>query len=112
MRAGELRHRVTVQYPVEGEKDYVGDASLTWTATASNVACNVTPLSGNELLAARQANAQTTYTVRMRYGTTVTPQHRLLFGTQKLEIESVLNVGERNRKLVLLCHESEVKDDD
>jgi SPP1 family predicted phage head-tail adaptor len=111
MRAGRLRHRVTVQAFTELGVDAVGTPQGQWDATAIDVAAEVTPLSGSELLAAQQVGAETTHVVRMRYGTTVTPRHRLLFGARILEIESAPNVEERNKELLLRCREAEVKDD-
>jgi SPP1 family predicted phage head-tail adaptor len=112
MRAGMLRHRVTVVRRIEGAKDAVGTPTYAWTDMEIDVPAHVRPLSGSELLAAQQVNASTTHEVRMRYGSDITARDRLTFDGRTLEIDAPpINVDERNRELVLRCHELEAKDD-
>ena len=49
--------------------------------------------------------ADATHRVKIRYLADVTPKKRFLFGTRELYIESVQNIDERNRELVLTCVE-------
>ena len=44
--------------------------------------------------------------IRMRYQAGITHKMRVAWGTRLFEIESVLNVGERNREIVLMCSET------
>lgn len=103
--AGTLRTRVEVQNRTTA-RDAYGDALETW-GTAATVWAEVVPLSGRELWAAQQAQADATVRVRVRYraDVTVTPRTRLLVGSRILNVSSVINVGGRNRLLELLCVE-------
>ena len=103
MYAGKLRHRLTVQ-TVTGAQDRYGEPSDTWADTRV-VWAQVTPLTGDELIVARQVTPEVTHDIRMRYGVTVTPANRLLWGTRVFGILAVLNIEERNRELQLLCKE-------
>lgn len=111
MRAGDLRHRVTILNPVETVKDAIGTPQLQWVAVDVGVPANVTPLGESEILTARQAGATTTHRVAMRYRTDVSPRTRLEFNGRRLAIEATINRDERNRELLLRCHEIEAKDD-
>ena len=46
-----------------------------------------------------------THRVTIRHRDGVTPKMRLKFGTRILNIRAVINAGERNRTLELLCEE-------
>lgn len=112
MKAGSLRHRVTIVRRVEGSTDAVGTPQYTWTDMEIDVPAEVRPLSGSELLAAQQVSASTTHEIVMRYGSDITARDRLTFNGRTLELDAPpINVGERNRELVLRCHETEAKDD-
>ena len=104
MRAGDLRHKIIIQQVTE-TKDAYGAVAETWT-TFVNAWASIEPLRGQEFFAARQVNADVTHRVRTRYRAGVTPKMRIAFGDRVLEIEVVLNLGERNRELELLCSET------
>ena len=104
MRAGKLRHRVTIESPSESQSDS-GEVTSTWAAIAT-VWAAVEPLSGRERLAAEQAGAEVAVRVRMRYVAGVTPTCRILHGTRYLEIAAVIDPAERGAELELLCREA------
>lgn len=106
MRAGKLRHRVTIQqrtaasptnYP-SGEKD------ASWT-TYLTVWASVEPLSGRELFAAQQVTSDVNVRIRMRYRDGVTAKMRVSFNSKIYDIVAVINREERNVELELLCTE-------
>jgi SPP1 family predicted phage head-tail adaptor len=101
--AGDLRHKVTIQSPPTTLDDS-GHPTGSWT-TVRTVCANVMPLRGRELFNAQQAQVRTTHKVTIRYMAGVTGKQRLLFGTRTLEIDSVINVEERNHTLELMCFE-------
>lgn len=104
MRAGRLRHRITIQQQaVTGQNDY-GEDIYEWTDVAI-VWAEVQPLTGREYWAAEQVNAETTHQVRLRYLSDIEPSMRILFGSRVLVIESVFNVDERDRELVVTARE-------
>lgn len=101
---GRLRHRVTVQSRSLVD-DSFGQPQPTWTAVGTYWA-EVKPLRGREAEQARQVRAETTHKVTLRVPTTITPEHRLLFeSTRVLNILEVIDVGERDHMLELLCVE-------
>ena len=100
MKAGDLRHRITIQQLAEGEND-LGDIVQTWTAFAT-VWASVEPLTGREYLSAQQVSAETSGRIRMRYRAGVNPTMRVLFNSLTYQILSVINPGELNVELELM----------
>jgi SPP1 family predicted phage head-tail adaptor len=104
MRAGKLRHQVSVQSATD-TTDGRGSTTQSW-STVTTVWASVEPISGRELLRGDQVAADVTHRVRLRApGLTLTPRHRLLFGSRHLAIDRVINVEERGEEYELLCHE-------
>lgn len=112
MRAGLLRHRVSVQsLRSTATRDALGNIDKGSTAnwqTDKTVWANVRPLSGREQEIAAQTQADISHAIEMRYNaaTTLTPDNRLLFGSRYLEIESLINEGERNIKMIIYAREA------
>lgn len=133
MRIGPLRHRVKIQTPVI-TRDDCGGAIETWedfaapasgvytdpaiagaetdsgttgvlTTLTSTFYASIEPLIGREYMAAKQMQADVTHKIRMRYIPGLTTTMRIVFGTRVFEIESILNVQERNRELVIMATE-------
>jgi len=103
VRAGKLRHRVTIRESTETRGD-TGQITLTW-SDLRTVWASVEPLRAQELLVAQQTEAQVTHRVRMRYWSDVTPQKQLVHDGRTFQIASVLNKDERNNELELICVE-------
>jgi SPP1 family predicted phage head-tail adaptor len=101
---GPLRHRVAIQARTVTQDGY-GATVATW-ATAATVWASVEPLSGREAWQAQSVRPDVTHTVTIRAYDGLTPKHRLLFDGRTLEIESVVNLEERNRYMVLQCKEA------
>ncbi len=104
MRAGPLRCRITVEAPVETQGSD-GSTVTTWETFAAAWA-TVEPLIGREYFAQQREQATISHKIRMRYQPEITHKMRIAWGTRIFEIESVLNVGERNREIVLMCSEA------
>ena len=103
MRAGELRHRVTIQQKIV-TRDTFGGEVVTW-ADVATVWAAVEPLRGREFLDAKQIQAETAYRVRMRYRSDVDTDMRIVWDSRTLEITAVLDVDGRGRELELMCRE-------
>ena len=103
MKAGSLRHVITLQEPVETQNDY-GEPVTSWQDVLSCRA-SIEPLSAREFFASQQTKADVTHKVRLRY-LPVVPTMRLLFGTRVFNISSALNREERGIELELLCKEA------
>lgn len=104
MRAGKLRHLVTVQTELEDQSSMTGAVTKAW-ATVASVYASVEPLIGRELQRAMAERAELTYTIRTRYLAGITTRHRLLYDGKTFNIRSVVDVEERHRELVLMCTE-------
>jgi head-tail adaptor len=112
MRAGRLRHRVTLKQPATQTANAANEAIGT-PATVSSAAgdgkwaADVRPLSGTEGESGRQVQAGVTHEIRMRYspGTAIVPTWLVVHDSRDLEVVSVLNVNERDHELILLARE-------
>lgn len=103
MMAGKLPHLLTIQEPVNTQNDY-GEIIQTWQKFAQ-VNGGIEPASGREFWRASQSVADATHGVKIRYFPGVTPAMRILFGSRVLNIISVLNDGEQDAELHILCKE-------
>jgi head-tail adaptor len=106
MRAGELRHRVTIQPVGLGAQDAYGQYA-TSTGTASTAWAKIEPLSGRigELVRSLHPTATHKVTMRFRSGLGV-KTHQLAFGTRTFAINEIRNEDERGKSLVLVCTEA------
>lgn len=102
-RIGNLRERVTIQ-TLETSRDGFGGIVETW-ETMTTVWASVQNITGREVLAAQQTNAEISHRVTMRYLDNVVPTMRLLWGTRILDINAALDADGRGRWLELLCVE-------
>jgi len=103
MRAGRLRHRVAIQTQSTTLDDY-GQATSGW-ATDNTVWAAVEPVSGAERDIGEGMVGIVTHRVVMRHISGLDPKMRLLFGARALNIESVLNIDERNERMTVFCRE-------
>jgi len=99
-----MRHRITLEAPTETQTAD-GSVTRTWAPFAA-VWASVEPLLGREYFDAQREQADVSHRVCMRYLAGVTHSMRVSWGPRVFEIESVLNAGERNRELILMCRES------
>ena len=107
MRAGELRHRVTIQAVTDG-LGTAGGPTETWADVATvwaAVESVLNRVAATEYMEAQQVEAQALTRIRIRYRAGVTPKHRVLWGTRVYNILAVNNVDERNIELHLMCRE-------
>lgn len=111
MRAGQLRHRVTLEQLAAGDPDAFGQVPEVWESVA-DLYVSIEPQrlaeDVGESTGGRQLG-QVTHTVRTRPQSgdkAPQPAMRLkLPGGRILHIVGVLNVAERGRELELLCQE-------
>lgn len=86
MRAGRLRHRIHLQWPVKGQDETSGDSTLTWaTATLEdgteldNVPAEVLTGPGREQKAAGATHAETAARINLRWFSGLSPEWRILW---------------------------------
>jgi SPP1 family predicted phage head-tail adaptor len=106
MRAGELRHRVSLQSPTY-TRDDGGQTLLSGWTTEATYWARVESFAGREYEddAAVTSETQLRITLRWPLGETLGSDWRLLFGSRVLQIDSVTNLDERDRTAVLVCRE-------
>lgn len=110
MRAGQLRHNVTVQRPdPSSPRDSAGQRLTAWLDVAVNVPAKIEPLRGRDAFLAAQRQASTTHQVMMRFSPElagVDGACRILFGARIFVFDGPpLNVDERNATLLIDCTE-------
>ena len=103
MRAGQLRHQVVIQQPTETQ-DSQGQPVKSW-GTFATVHANVLPLKGREYFNAQQINAETTTKFVIRYLAGITEKMRISYDSKLYNIQGIVNVGERDRIIELMCGE-------
>ena len=108
MRAGNLRHRLTIQKPTE-VSDGMGGVTTTW-STLITIWGAIWPLRGQEYMSAMQTTSEVTHKIRIRQLPTnkrsdFSSKCRILFGSRYFEIESIINPDERDIYLELMCKE-------
>jgi SPP1 family predicted phage head-tail adaptor len=101
MRAGLLRHTVTVEAPTETQNEY-GEPATTWT-TVATVYARREDLTGREYFAAQQVNSETTTRFTLRYIAGITTKHRLLCDSVQYDIAAVQDPDGRQRELVIMA---------
>lgn len=99
MRAGRLRHYITIQTVT------ITNDVESWADTHANVPASIEPLRGREFWESQTVSAETAYRVTIRYRSGVLPTMRVKWGTRIFRINAVLNIEERNRELHLMCVE-------
>ena len=103
MRAGRLRHRLTIQVK-NLTRDSAGQQTHSWT-DFKTVWGSVEPLSGREFEAQDQGKAETKTRIIVRYVEGITTEMRVLFGQLTYNIQTVIHHDHRQRQISLLCSE-------
>lgn len=108
MRAGTLRHTVSIQSR-SSTIDAVGDISDSW-STVISARAEIRPLNARELFAAQATQSEVTHQITVRYrpelaAPKVAATYRVLFGSRVFDIHGVMNIDERNREIRMLCSE-------
>lgn len=98
-----LRHRITLQIYTE-QSDGYGGVSKSWN-DYKTIWANVEPLSGREFIQAQQTQTMYSHRIRTRFFSDFNESMRILYKNQVYEIESIINVDERNRELEIMCTE-------
>lgn len=103
--AGEMRQRVNLQQLTETPDDYgqmVKSFATVYTCWAS-----IRPASGRGLVNSEQLKSVVSHAIVMRYNPDLTfdPTYRITYGSRVFNIESIVNIAERGKKLVALCSE-------
>jgi len=110
MRAGKLRHYISIQRNSTGVRNVSGGVVEGWT-TEFKTWAEVWDLRGREYVARQQVRAGVTHIVKMRYttlnsSTELTPENSRINNNGNIyNIEHVENMDMRNIELRLMCSE-------
>lgn len=66
MSAGRLRHRITIEQPVQAQDPVTGALATTW-ATVATVAASIEPLSVKDFIAAQAKQSQVSVRIVIRW---------------------------------------------
>jgi SPP1 family predicted phage head-tail adaptor len=103
VRAGTLRHKVTIQQLTTTGTDGDGQPIESW-SDLTTVWASIEPLRGREFFEARAQLSEETVRFRMRYQSTISnTRHRLVFGSETYRIESVIEPQRRNEMLEIIA---------
>lgn len=104
---GRLKHKVIIQAYTD-TIDTSGGPTGTWSNFITRYA-SVVPLNGVEFFTAQQLTVNINIRVRLRYDSqaaTITPKHRVLWGSRIFDVQTVINQMESNRQIILMCQEN------
>ncbi len=101
MNAGRLNRRVTLQQK-SVTRDALGAEVVTWVDVAT-VWAEVSPYSGREFVALRQAQDEITTRITIRYRRGVTPAMRVVHGEAKYDIVHVIDRNDAHVSLELVA---------
>jgi len=100
MRAGNLRHRITIEQPVETQDATTGELVTTWLAV-DTVWAEVRPLRGTEEYVAQQIKAGLDTRFRLRYRDDITPMMAIRHGGRRYDLQPPTEIGNREGLQIL-----------
>lgn len=110
MQAGRRRYYIVFQSKTESANSY-GEVDIVW-SDDFNCFAEIKPLRGNEYYNARQIQSNISHKVVIQYATLsngdrIKPSNcRIVFDDNRtFNIQSVINIGERNKELELMVVE-------
>jgi len=106
MRAGRLRHRVSIKVETLDylNLDTYGQPTKTWTDVCTIWAA-IEPLQGQEYHAAMRDNAEVKTRIRIRYRSDINRTMKVVYGSTEFEILDTINPKFANVELQLMCKE-------
>lgn len=107
LKSGLLRHRLTIQYPVETQNQDTGAIDVVWTDVAT-VWGSIEPISAREFIAAQSEDSKVSTRITIRYRNDIDAKMRLYHAAkgQYYNIEGVLSDKESGLEyLTLPCSE-------
>jgi SPP1 family predicted phage head-tail adaptor len=107
MRAGQMRHQVTIESSSISQSS-TGATTTTWAAFATDIWAAIEPISGRELFSAQQVQSNLSTRIRIRHLAGVHEKMRVKYVNRDAEtvyydIESVIPLNERGAEMHLMC---------
>lgn len=110
MQSGKLRHRISIERPIETQDGSTGAIGISWLPFAHRISAEVLPDRAQEYFAAQQLQTSTNAMIRIRYRDGVIPTMRVrhyLRDTPELtevyDIEGVVHFQAGFREIRLMC---------
>ena len=101
--AGRRSRRIVIQSLAQTTTDG-GEVSET-ASTFATVWAAIEPLSGREAWIAKQSQATTTHKITMLYMPGITPEMQAVYNSRTFKFDSVVNLDEANRHLMITATE-------
>lgn len=102
MRAGKLRHRITIQSR-HVARGTMGGESAKWVDVVQGIPASIEPLNGRELFTAQQVHSEVTVRIRMRYRPGIEAKMRAVYQGVVYSIQYAINPELLNSELQLMC---------
>lgn len=112
MRAGSLRHQVTIQERIIEQDATTGAAVEYYKTKYECVPASIEPISGREFLSAEQLRAEVRAKITIRAGLDIQATDRILFMTKVYEIQTILDDPTFQRHQELMVSEGVRRDGD
>jgi SPP1 family predicted phage head-tail adaptor len=103
LRSNRMRHRIEI-LEKSVTQNATGEEVITWNGFGDYWA-SVEPIRGREFTEMRQAQAEISTRIRMRYTEVILPTMRVRYDGRNFEIVSIIHVNEQQRELQLMCSE-------
>jgi len=103
MRAGSLDKKVIIEKQSEGSDDF-GEVTNTWESYASTYV-SILPLRGREYFSSKGVKSEVSHKIELRYMDGIDSSMRIVYGARVFEIESVINIREKNKTLEIMATE-------
>jgi len=110
MRAGTLRHTVTIQERVIQQDPLTGAARESHVTKYTGVPAAIEPLTGREFLSADQVRAEVRAKITVRAGLDIKPTDRVLFQNRSYDVQAVLDDPTFKRHQELMVSEGVRRD--
>lgn len=104
VRAGELRHLLTVQRLSTTQDEY-GTPVEAWADLTPDIWGAIRPLSGKEISDGDRINGRTTHRIQIRSDFTISNDDRIKYGTRFFNVASIRLIEEISKTYVILAEE-------
>jgi len=101
--AVRFNHRLTIQRQ-STTQDALGQKVDTWT-TIDYAWASLNPVSAKEYFGSSAERAEISHKIVMRYGVTIAPKDRIVYGARIFDINEVMNMREDNQYLLVMATE-------
>jgi SPP1 family predicted phage head-tail adaptor len=101
---GEMRHRITI-FSRSQIEETGGSGTYTQLNEIAILWSDIRSVSGLTRFDTKQIGTEITHRITIRYYQFISSQNWIKFGNRNFEIINVVNIGERNQYLQLMCKE-------